>query len=420
MKMVALIRPIFSPRMLSIYDQCVVSGCNFLTMVIMARQLKAEDFGLFSIAMLSMLFLANFHRAIFTQPMNIIGVNEKKQQLKARMLALLKAHLYTLPIPFAVLAVASFFLFPQLALFFSVAIYVVCYFLQEMLRRYFYTLVQPGDALLNDSISYIGQVFLLMLMASVWGADAAIAFYIMAFTSLLAFLLGLVKLDLLRDVERQSVLLVMQQQWGISKWLVLTTLAVWGSSQVYPFMVASLGSIVVASLSACRNLLNVLSVFTQSVGNYLPTRVVEVLRHEGKAGLRRHLVKTLTQAVIISVVFIGVVYISAGPLLHFVYRGNYDAVEPLLFIFASGSACGFIGVILGSYSMAMEDSRSNFLANLGSSAVTFTIGLWLIKTQGFSGAAIATFLSLATAMLLQGLFVLVRYHRLPAESFSHA
>lgn len=420
MKTVALIKTLFGPKMLSLYDQSVVSGGNFLTMVIMARQLTVEDFGLFSLAMLSMLFLANFHRALFTQPMNIIGVSEEKQQLKARMLALLKAHLYAIPIAFAVLAVASFFLFPQMSLFFSVAIYVACYFLQEMLRRYFYTLVRPGDALLNDSISYIGQVFLLMLLVSVWEVDAAIAFYVMAFTSLLAFLLGLVRLDLPHDVERRNVLLVMRQQWGISKWLILTVLAVWGSSQAYPFLVAFLGPIVVASLSACRNLLSVLNMFTLSVGNYLPTRVAVLLQQEGKAGLRRHLLQTLAQAAIISVVFIGVVQISAGPLLHFVYRGNYDAAEPILLIFAFGSVCAFIGVILGSYSLAMEDSRSNFLANLGASAVTFTIGLWLIKTQGLTGAAIATSLSLATAMLLQGLFVLVRYRRLPTESLAHA
>jgi O-antigen/teichoic acid export membrane protein len=65
-----------------------------------------------------------------------------------------------------------------------------------------------------------------------------------------------------------------------------------------------------------------------------------------------------------------------------------------------------LGAVFGSYALALQDARSTFLANLGGTVFTFTGGLWLLHAHGIYGAAIATCLSLATAALLQGCFVL--------------
>ena len=401
-------------RMSAFCDQGVVSASNFVTMLIVARQLTHEEFGLFSLAMMSMLFLGNLHRAVFTQPMNILGALELKPQLAGRMLALLKAHWFAIPIAFAVLAVASFCFYPQMLLLASVAIYVASFFLQEMLRRYWYTLGHSGDVLRNDLISYAGQVALLLLAGLVWKIDGPIAFFIMAVTSIVAFMVGLKRLGLSESVEHRTTRAVLVEQWGLAKWLLLTVLAVWGAGQVYPFLMAPLGAIAVASFSACRNLLNALGVVIQSIGNYLPAQAARLLREGGTKALRRHILRTLSQALVLAAVFLSTIEIFAEPLLHLAYAGRYDSAAPLLKILAWGTVSTLLATIMGSYSLAMEDSRSGFFANLGASAVTFTVGLWLIKNHGADGAAMATAISLATAALLQGILVLVRFRRLPS------
>lgn len=408
-----LVKLLTDQRVLAIFDQAVVSVCNFLTMIIVGRQIAVEDFGLFSLAMMSMLFFGNLHRAVFTQPMNILGAGDEKQQFIARMLALLRAHWFAIPLAVLSLGMLSHWFFPDMWLLAAVAVYVAAYFLQEMLRRYWYTLGNTAEALRNDLISYGGQVILLLLVSMTWQLDGAVAFAILAFTSILAFLFGLLKLDFPKERVTRASGAVLAEHWPLSQWLILTVLAVWGAGQVYPFLIAPLGPVVVASFSACRNLLNAMGIVVQSVNNFLPTRAAALLRKEGKTALRRHIRKTLLPITALALVFLGVTQAFAEIILNLVFGGIYDSAAPLLKILAWGSVSTLFAAVMGSYALAMGDSRSGFIANLGASIVTFTVGIWLINAEGVSGAATATALSLATAMLLQTGLVVYRYHHLP-------
>lgn len=408
-----------SPKMVALADQVIVSACNFLTTLIAARLLPVDDFGRFSLAIMGTLFAANMHRAILTQPMNVLGAAEGLPQLASRILALLKAHVIAIPLAAAFLAALSYKLFPDVGLLVAVVFYMASFFLQELLRRYWYVRGQLKRALVNDTISYGGQLLVLLTVQAVWGLSGAGVFAIMAATSLLAFLVGLSRIDLPHPVEHQPLGRLMVQHWGIAKWLILTVLAVWGAGQVYPFLIASLGPAVVAMFSASKNILNVVGILVQSFNNYLPGRAALLLRQQGKHALRHHMVRTLAHAGLAAVALLGMVMWLAQPLLHLLYGGTYDHAAYLLKILTLGASCTILGAALGAYSLAMEDSRSNFLANLGATVVTFTVGLWLIRQHGVDGAAIATSLSLATAMTLQGVFVLIRYRRLP-EGVRHA
>jgi O-antigen/teichoic acid export membrane protein len=408
------------PRLLALLDQGVVSAGNFFTLLFIARRLAAEDFGLFSLAMMATLFLANLHRALFTQPLNILGAAEELPQLGGRVLALLRAHLLAIPVAVAMLIILSIRFFPQKALLFGCAAYVACFFLQEMLRRYWYTKGRFDRALANDAVSYGGQLLVLILTDMVWPIDGPRAFVVMALTSMAAFLLGLRKMQMPRDVVRCSVTGVLVQHWKLSKWLMLTVLAVWGASQIYPFLISPLGPIAVASFAACRNLLNAMGVIVQSVGNYLPTRAAVLLRQQGKSTFRRHLIQTVGRSALLGSLFLLAMLLFAETLMHLFYNGMYDVAAPLLRILAIGTFFSLMGAVLGAYSLAMEDSRSSFLANLGATAFTFTAGLWLIHTHGISGAAAATSLSLAVSMVLQGSLVFMRLNRLPNGDPVHA
>ena len=402
-----------SPKMLALADQVIVSASNFLTTLIAARLLPVDDFGRFSLAIMGTLFAANLHRAVFTQPMNVLGATEAMPQLASRMLALLRAQVFAIPLAAVFLGVLSYKLFPELGLLLAVVAYIASYFLQELLRRYWYTRGQQKRALFNDMISYGGQLLVLITAQALWGLSGAGIFAVMGATSLLAFVVGLRKIDMPHPVEHQPLGQVMAQHWGIAKWLILTVLAVWGAGQVYPFLIASLGPAVVATFSASRNILNVVGILVQSFGNYLPGRAALLLKQQGKFALRKHMLRTLAQAGMAALTLFGMVMWLAQPLLHLLYGGTYDHAAHLLRILTVGASCTILGSALGAYTLAMQDSRSSFLSNLGATVMTFTVGLWLIREYGVEGAAVATSLSLATAMLLQGMFVLIRYRRLP-------
>ncbi len=412
--MIAVLRRLqASPRMMALADQVIVSACNFFTTLITARLLSVEGFGQFSLAIMGTLFAANLHRAVLTQPMNVLGATEGPSQLALRVLSLLKVHLFAIPLAACFIAVLSYHLFPSVAMFIAVVWYLAGFFLQELLRRYWYVRGQLGYAFINDVISYGGQLLLMLLVEWVWELDRVNVFIVMGITSWLGFLVGLMKVEWPRPRVSSSLWQTLSQHWRIARWLVLTVLAVWGAGQVYPFLIASLGPVVVATFSASKNILNVIGILVQSFGNYLPGRAALLLKEQGKQALRRHMLVTLGQSGLASFGLFVIVLWLAQPLLHLLYGGTYDHAAYLLQILAVGASCTILGAALGAYSLAMEDSRSNFLANLGATAMTFTAGLWLIREYGVEGAAIATSLSLATAMLLQALLVFLRYRSLP-------
>lgn len=401
-------------RLMALADQLVVSASNFLTSLLVARLLAMDGFGQYSLALMGTLFVANMQRAVFTQPMNILGAAETPAQLAARVCSMLQAHLYVVPLVALFIAILSYYLFPSVGMCIAVVWYLAGFLMQELPRRYWYSRMQIDRAFVNDLLSYGGQVLLVFIVHWGWGLTRVNVFVVMGATSWLAFLVGLRMVD--RPRPRAAVPPVREmfaQHWGIARWLVLTVLAVWGAGQVYPFLIASLGPVAVAIFSAARNILNVVGILVQSYSNYLPTRAARLLQERGKRALRGHMVATIAQTGVAALGLFFAMQWLAQPLLHFLYGGNYDHAEQILKILAVGAACTVMGAALGAYSLAMEDSRSNFLANLGASAITFSLGFWLIREHGLVGAAIATSLSLATAASLQAIFVIARYRRLP-------
>jgi O-antigen/teichoic acid export membrane protein len=408
------------PRVLAFADQMLVSGGNFFSLLLVGRHLAAENFGPFSLAMMSLVFVANLHRAVFTQPLNILGAAESLPCVTGRMLALLRAQVLAIPVAVLLLALFSLGFFPHAALLFGGTCYIAGLYLQEMSRRYWYTVHRVERAVASDFISYGGQLVALAALAATGSLDGAKALAAMGGASFAAFLFDLWRMELAPADRARATRPLFVQHWALSRWLLLTVLAVWGASQLYPFLLAALGPAAVATYVACRNLLNATGIMVQSVGNYLPVRAAALLRLKGKVALRSHLLRTLAQATLVGVLFVLLIVVAAGPLMHLAYGGLYDNAASLLRTLALATLFSLLGAVLGAYSLAMEDSRASFLANLGATGVALTAGAWLIHVGGLQGAAVAATLSTATSMALQGALVWMKLNKLPDHGGPHA
>lgn len=404
---------------LALLDQCVVSGCNFLVLLYLGRKLPASDFGIFSLALMSTLFLANLHRASLTRPLNLLGAAEDEELRLKRLRAVLKAHWLLVPLAAIVLFALSVFFFPGLLMWMSALVYIGLFCLQDSMRRYWYTSGQIGFALRTDGIAYGGQVLILLGAGMQVTLAASDVLLLMALPFGLAFLFDWFSLPR-QEGKPLSLFLLAKDHWQLSQWLLLTVLVVWAAGQLYPFLLASLGPVAVATFMASRNLLNVVNLLVQSFDNYLPSRLTALLVDNGPDALRRHLWTTLMQVGSLGLLFLALIWLAADPLLNAVYAGNYNGSGDVLRMLAIGSFCALMGMAVGAYSLAMHDTRAPFLANLGAAAVTATVGLWLVKTHGISGAAMGLALSSATALLLQGGLVWARLEALTRERAVHA
>lgn len=391
-----------APKTLALLDQSVVSGSNFFTLIYLGRQLDTEQYGLFSLAMIAVLFLANLQRALITRPMELLGGTESAEDFLGRLSVLFRVLCLMAPIAIALLGAFSICFFPHPELFASCAAYAICFFLQEMMRRYWYATNNIGSALRSDLISYGGQVIGLFAVELIWGVNGSSAFSIMAVTSLAAFSWDVRMSNLCTGAPRRSMQDIVRQNWHISKWLTLSVFVIWGAGQVYPLLVAALGSVAVGMFAACGNILRGVSLLVQVVDNYLPSRAAALLHEKGAREFRRHLMQTVFRNAGAGLLFTAVIYVFADPIMHVVYDGAYDSKTNVLQLMVPGTFCSLMGAILGAYSLAMADARASFLANLSGTVCTFTIGYWCIRTYGITGAAIASSLTATTSMIVQG------------------
>lgn len=401
--------PFGDRRTIALTDQLVVSGSNFVSMILAGRFMSPSEFGTFVLAYTLCLFLANVHRAVVTQPLNVLGASEPDECLGARMSGLLWLHAALLPVGALLIAGGGAFFFPDFGLCLSALAYIAAYALQDLFRRWCYTRGELTLALINDGISYGGQVAVLAILGWQGTLTGTAAFYAMAATSAVAVAIGLPKVVWSR-IDGGKFRRVAREHARFGGWLLATVLATWGASQLYPFLVAELGIASVAAFAAARNIANGIGVLVQTVNNYLPSRLRQLLDRDGPAAFtgmyRRAMLAVGTAALVLCLAMA----FWAEPILALVYGETYREAAPVLQILSLGTFFTALGAVLGSKALVFQDTRSSFISNVVAAVFTFTVGILAVSRWGIKGAAAAAAGSVLIAVVAQA-FMLARADR---------
>ena len=78
----------------------MVSACNFLTMILLARYLGIEEFGRFTLAWMAVLISINLHKTPVISPMMSIGPKQRADDRPAYFAALPLQHVSIVTIAF--------------------------------------------------------------------------------------------------------------------------------------------------------------------------------------------------------------------------------------------------------------------------------------------------------------------------------
>lgn len=391
---------------LAVYDQALVSGANFLSTLLVARMVAPEAFAMFSLASLTILFLSSFHRTLITQPMNALGAVETPGELAGRFACLLSLHLPMIGIGIIFLAGIGLIFFPQIGLIIGAATYLATFFLQEIIRRYYYTQSRIQSALFNDLISYGGQLVVLGAMYLADATDPAYAFLALAATSLLAFIAGIRPLRkehaaIVAVAKEKEALLF--EHWQFAKWIVLSQFVFWGATQIYPFMLAKQTSYsAVADFNIANSILNALNVVRLMLGNYLPSRVTQVFAQGGIASLQPFLLRVLAYSCGSAILFIALLLVYSDWLVSMLFADKYPLAGSLIGWLAIAHFATIIGVVTNAGALPLRTTNWIFIANAVGTAFALAAGPLLISHFGVWGAVTALAVSSSLPPLIQG------------------
>ena len=276
-------------------DQVLVSASNFLTGIILVRGLGLATFGKFTVAYVFLLLANSIQLSFISSPMITLGslcaTEEERHSLVRGVYGV--QLIFCAVATFGTIVATIIYTFIEsgeapisLALPFAVA--VAFYLMQDWLRRYYFTVGKATDSVWNDGISYVGQTVVLGALWAIHWLTIATAFWAIAITSGIAFVVGagVERLSSSRSLTREAWrrIRTLSIDLGISnqlQWLVYQGAMLVGASVAGPQAAGG--------VRATQNVIGPVNIAFQAMENIVPIRAAEEMRRNGIRGASRFL-----------------------------------------------------------------------------------------------------------------------------------
>jgi O-antigen/teichoic acid export membrane protein len=325
-----------SRRSLTLLDQALVSGSNFVTGIMLVRGLGLVEFGRFTIAYVILLLANSLQLSFISSPMITLGslcaTAEERRGFVRGMFGVQLIFCGAASI-LAVAGTAAYVMFRPstgaLEFLLPFASAVVAFLMQDWLRRYYFTVGKAAASFWNDVISYLGQV---VVLGALWWAHRLTldtALWSIAITSGAAFAAGalLERLACTREETRQA----WRQAHGISidlgianqlQWLVYQGAMLIGAGVV--------GAQAAGGVRATQNIVGPVNVAYQAMENIVPVRAAEEMKRGGIQRVSAFLFRFGAFGFIALLVFFSAAALFSRQFLSFFYGRQLHAFAGVL------------------------------------------------------------------------------------------
>lgn len=391
-------------KMLSIplFDQAVVSGGNFIQVVLLVRMLGVENFGFFSILYLVVLFFASIAQASINSPMMSIAPKLTQKRRRAFygscmvlsiMLPLLFIALSSLAIPFITLPqginkndiVLYFFLF------------ALTHSLNEFFRRLLFSDGKAKMGLTIDIVRYSVSLVALYIVGKELNVTTVLLILALANTVSIATAIAS---SLNITTSLKELIVSMRRIFQSGKWLgAASTLHFFTE---YFFVLVSgylLGMAEVGAMRAAQNLIGVLNPILMALENFIPTNATRKYLENGLKGLNNYLKR---MAIIIGAFYILIVLFITIPAkfwITLVFTPELAEYSYVLQAFGVVYLIFFAKNMIGIWFRTKELTINVFHSLVLGALLSFLIAFPLIYAYGIAGAMTGIILTHASILI---------------------
>ena len=376
----------------AVADQVLISGTNFLLMILLARGLSTEAFGGFSLIYSVLLFANALQSALVTQAHNVLGVRYQGEEY-ARYTTSAAIFQLVLVASLSLLALAAWTFahisaLSEAPLLLALVPSILGWQLQEFARRVLYTERRLAAAFANDLISYGCQS---LVIASLWWMEALtapLALYALAATSAVAAIVGgwQIRGSLCRRVDPAAF----RENWHYGKWLTASAfVGHWLSAEAFTYMAAAMLGVAAAGILRAVNLVfGPTRVLYYVFLTMLPIRFSRTLAEDGAPALRAQLRKVHLVAIPTIGGYCLLVAVFAEPLLRLFFGDKYAGNGSVLMLYAALTFFVFMSMIVTAALLANRQTRHVFLSQLLAGVLAIPVGATLIYAVGVRGAVL--------------------------------
>ncbi len=325
-----------SRRSLTILDQALVSGSNFITGIILVRGLGLVEFGRFTVAYAILLLANSVQLSFISSPMITLGslcATPEERHHFVRGIFGVQVIFCALASVLAVIGTTIYIAFNRhggdSSFLLPFASAVVAFLMQDWLRRYYFTVGKPFASFWNDVISYLGQVVVLLLLWRIHQLTMNTALWSIAVTSGMAFAAGALfeRLGSTRDEAREAWRRshAISIDLGISnqlQWLVYQGAMLVGAGVV--------GAQAAGGVRATQNIVGPVNVAYQAMENIVPVRAAEEMKRGGVQRVSAFLLRFGSIGFVALLLFFSTTALFSRQFLSFFYGRQMHAYAAVL------------------------------------------------------------------------------------------
>lgn len=405
-------------------DQAVVSATNFLTGVMLARFMGLREFGIFTLAWMSVAFANNIQNSLIIAPMMSIGPKQEEKDRPYYFGAVVFQELVLVCFYFVfIFAVLSIFgnhfrhsELRQLAA--PLAVSAFAYQMQDFIRRYFFAARQSRLALADDALSYLTQVPLILFLHKAGLLNSANALWVMAGTSIFGLAVGWLWVERI-EFHWGWIKAISLRHWKMSRWLTGSALMGWTSSNL--FVVAApvyYGAAAAGVLKASQNLMGVANIWFLGLDNIVPAETARRL-HDGGV----HSMLAYSRSILVKwggLTFMFALVIAAAPTLwlRLIYGPQMAQYGYVLRLYALIYLITFVGGPLRAALQALEFTVPIFWSYLAMTAFAFVFAFPLAKWLGLSGSLLGILGAQTLFQGIVGVSLLLKFKSLARKELS--
>ncbi|WP_424138366.1 lipopolysaccharide biosynthesis protein [Roseomonas chloroacetimidivorans] len=374
----------------TIIDQGLVSVGTFLVSVLLARHLAPAEYGTYALLLGGMFALQLINATVLFHPLAVLLVlaQEKEQaQLLKTAVVLIAGVSIALgaALGLALLLLGrSDLILPALSCF-------LLWQVQEGMRRGLFAEFRHRLASLGDAVSYLGQVVVILWLATVAALDLPNALYAIALTSGLAALLQCWQLRI-RLSTPIALRHTMNQFWAVGGfWSLGNGLLSIARFQILSWTLSiSAGPAAVANLQAAFNIVNLSNPLITGLCNIIPQASAQASA-SGTMAAWRSTRRYLVLAAPALLTFSALVLIAPGHLLHFVYGSDstYLILSPQVRLLIIATVAGYAADLVISFLHGLRVVPLAFAINAIGALTTAALAFALTGPFGITGSCVA-------------------------------
>ena len=380
---------------LTIGDQALVSGINFLVNLMLARMLGMEAYGVFAFAWMLVFFTSSLHQAFMIKSLFTLLPKQADPStyLKGSMALQLCCTIVTVVVLLAVLLIVSV-LYPEAVSPELLVLLPLCcasFIHNDYLRRYFFAKRQPGYALLMDLVGYGMQPILLFLLYknALLGLGSALG-TICALQALSALLSSVLFYS--EGLSWIALPYAFKTNWKYSKYLVGTALLQWVCGNLFIAVAATtLGSVAVGGLRIGQSLTGVLHVLLLAMENLIPLRASELFHAQGKQRMLHFMRNTALRFLLPTLLLLGVIFLWRRPIVEVLFGIEYVQFHNIIAAFCGLYLLIFFGTLLRFVIRVYERNGVIFLGYVLSSLFSLSFASMMVHQWGLTGVIAGLF-----------------------------